>query len=154
MRPEKAVDNALIVKLNRQVVFLKFECSACDNCHCDYAVADYFDYTLKVTLPKLTKFKGNKACLFSVELTSIYEKEEVKRLLTDIGGQSQWNSLKDVIDAVNQYVQSRPFTIVKYSKGQYILLDPNGFDYIGEYVTLADAKRTCGHNFKLDYSIC
>jgi len=46
--------------------------------------------------------------------------------------------------------EDKPFTISKYGRAKYKLLDPFGFDYIGEYVTLSDAKQTSGNNYKME----
>lgn len=45
------------------------------------------------------------------------------------------------------HIGTRPFSIIQHARGLYRLLDPNGFEYIGEYVTLKDAKHTCRNNF-------
>lgn len=58
-----------------------------------------------------------------------------------------YNLINKVIKLINTYVKSRPFTIVRYSRGQHKLLDPNGMDYIGQYVTLNDAKKTSFNNY-------
>jgi hypothetical protein len=53
------------------------------------------------------------------------------------------------IRPINKYIKTRPFTIIRYSHGQHKLLDPNGMDYIGQYTTLSDAKKTSLNNFLL-----
>lgn len=35
------------------------------------------------------------------------------------------------------------YRYVEHGRGEYQVLDPEGYDVIGEYVTLADARRTC-----------
>lgn len=47
------------------------------------------------------------------------------------------------------YLDGRPFTIVRQAHGSWRLLDPNGMDHIGEFVTLKDACRTCGYHYSL-----
>jgi hypothetical protein len=57
------------------------------------------------------------------------------------------NLIYKVVQLINTYVKSRPFIIIHYSRGQHKLLDPNGMDYIGQYVTLKDAKKTSFNNY-------
>ncbi|HEK22053.1 MAG: hypothetical protein C0191_04625 [Mucilaginibacter sp.] len=57
------------------------------------------------------------------------------------------SAIKSMILFINEYLRSRPFTIVKYELGKYQLLDPNGMDYIGQYVSLIDAKKTSFYNY-------
>ena len=53
-----------------------------------------------------------------------------------------------IAGSINNYLRVRPFTIQKFGSGAYRLLDPNGFDYIGQYVTLRDARRTSCNNYR------
>lgn len=71
----------------------------------------------------------------SVVHWEIFRRLHSKRLVTDI------------TQAINKYIKSRPFTIIAYNRGQHRLLDPNGMDYIGQYVTLKDVKRTAFYNY-------
>jgi len=41
----------------------------------------------------------------------------------------------------------QPFSLVRISHRRWQVLDCNGIDYIGEYVTLKDAKCTTGNKY-------
>ncbi len=59
------------------------------------------------------------------------------------------SAIKTISLVITEYISSKPFTIVKHHRGEYKLLDPNGMDYIGQYVTLKDAQKTSCHNYQL-----
>ncbi|MCD8739057.1 hypothetical protein LT679_00460 [Mucilaginibacter roseus] len=56
-------------------------------------------------------------------------------------------TINKLTDHLRNFTTDHPFHIVRYQRGHYRLLDPDGFDYIGQYVSLKDAKRTCKGNF-------
>ncbi len=58
------------------------------------------------------------------------------------------SAVKTISLAITEYIRSKPFTIVKHHRGEYKLLDPNGMDYIGQYVTLKDAQKTSCYNYQ------
>ncbi|MFD0764538.1 hypothetical protein ACFQZI_06715 [Mucilaginibacter lutimaris] len=57
--------------------------------------------------------------------------------------------LQDLYKYIDSFLKMIPFKIVKYGKNKYQLLDPEGMDHCGEYITLKDAKSTSFDNYIL-----
>ena len=104
--------------------------------------ADYFGSVIQIEI-KLAK--SRKHILQShISITNEYGQLEMDKILNHQNTDSLFNK---VVIAINSYVKSRPFIIIRYLPGQHKLLDPNGMDYIGQYVTLKDAKKSSCYNY-------
>ena len=118
----------LLHKLNKRPL-MQFEL------HGDTFSADYFSWELLIHTfingYMVVAVRGNDAKIFITECK--------RNLLT----------AQEVVAHLTQFRQEHPFTISTYGHGRYQLLDPDGFDYCGEYVTLRDARRTSEGFYKM-----
>lgn len=114
--------------------------------------ADYFDDMLNVVIPltlNKSKLSIDHSLLPYVEVTSPKDRLIMKIYPSTYNVNTQRKLLIQICEIIQQHLRSRPFTIHPFNPSEFQLLDPNGMDYIGQYVTLADAKRTSGYNYLL-----
>ena len=107
--------------------------------------ADYFGSTLQIkVIDPLRKTQSLKSCFLTIE-------NENGKIVSHhlLEAQRPGKLISNLKAVIGEHVRSRKFTIVKYKRGMYQLLAPGGGDYIGQYVTLKDAKRTSGYNYVL-----
>jgi len=136
-------------RLNKKAVFVTFTDSSWHNEPTDSAEADYFGCTLRVSFPNsrrpdlLERFNTFCLELFATDQQGCYQQLDYPPF------DQEYGTLAAAANAINAYIRSRPFTILRHERGKYQLLDPAGYDYSGEYLTLAEAKRACAGNFKL-----
>lgn len=111
----------LLRKLNKRRL-MQFEL------HSDTFTADYFSWELLIHAfingYMVVAVRGSEAELLRID--------DKRTLLT----------AQEVVKQLALFRQKHPFTISTYGHGRHQLLDPDGFDYCGEYVTLRDARRT------------
>lgn len=141
----------LLQQLNEAAVFVHFEDTSWHNEPTDSAQAGYFTDMISISFPNATKKDADNVDtyasfylqLFMADAQGLYEKKPYPPFDND------FDTLEEAAGAVNAYIRSRPFKIIDYGGGLYQLLDPEGMDYIGDFIGLVDAKRTCCNNFIL-----
>lgn len=103
--------------------------------HCDTFTADYFSWELLIHTfingYMVVAVRGGEAELFTAG--------DKRNLLT----------AQEVVAHLTLFRQKHPFTISTHSRGRHQLLDPDGFEYCGEYITLRDARRTSEGFYKM-----
>lgn len=141
-----------LARLNSEAIFVQFTDTTWHNEPTDSAKASYFGREIYVSFPNATKPDPEDPESFVSFTVEIYsdDKNSNTHYLMDQKGSVDFENFEEMLQAINNYICSRPFTILKHSKEKYRLLDPAGFDYVGEYITLADAKKTCGYNFIME----
>jgi|GEM_PF-2222335 len=149
----RKINEHYLSSLNRRAVFVKFEDTTWHNENTDSAEADYFGEVINVSFPNAGKrIVGDEECftMFYLTLYRIDEQNCYEKIPYD-PFEMEFETIAEVIGAVNAYIRSRPFMIRWEGRGKYLLLDPNGANYTGEYVTLKDAKRTSRYNYELNF---
>lgn len=147
----RKTNDRFLARLNRNAVFVRFDDTTHPNENTDSAEAEYFGKVISVSFPNASRqVLDDKECyttfylrLYDVDQYGCYDLLEYKPFEQDFA------TLREALSAINLYIRSRPFTIIKCDRGNYVLLNPFNADYIGEYLTLRDAKRICKHNFNL-----
>ncbi|MBE9599869.1 hypothetical protein [Pedobacter sp. MC2016-24] len=144
-------NDVYLARLNRKVIFAKFEDTTWHNENTDSAEAEYFGKIINISFPNSTKLViDDPECYISFWLT-LYDLdaegnyEQIPYSPFD----REFLSYNETLVAINDYIRTRPFSIVWQSRGRYRLLDPNGIDYTGELVSLKDARKTSSHNYKM-----
>jgi hypothetical protein len=141
----KIAVSKILSTINRLVIFVTFRCKAGKHCILE---ADYFRYTVLI---KLTPMMLKKDCfLYTVKISNEIDGTDVVILKSDLKSNTLKNALHKIIEITNMFIESHPFSIERHGFGKYTLLDPDGYDYIGEYVTKRDAIKTCDSNFKYE----
>lgn len=141
----------LLQQLNAAAVFVHFQDSSWRNEPTDSAEAGYFGEKISICFPNATDEDADNVDtyasfylqLFKIDAEGLYEKRDYPPFEED------FDTLEKAAGAVNAYIRSRPFKIVDYGGGLFQLIDPEGMDCIGDFVGLADAKRTSCNNFIL-----
>jgi len=144
-------NEALLRKLNKNVVFIKFEDVTLPNDLVESIMCDYFGMNIKILLPYCCTTNCIKLIFgFFIVAEDYSSRPQQISFMKSSDDKNEFHKVEDVIKMVNEYVLSRPFQILKWGTGKYkyILLDPNGLNYTGEYVSLTDAKRTCDFNYR------
>lgn len=140
-----------LARLNTKVVFVEFtKCVLADESRA-YGQAHYFGKDIRVSFASdgSTGRKNPDFQIgFTVEIFATYSGID-QQYLTDPQGNPEFSTFEQMITAINSYIKSRPFLIEWYDRGKYRLLDPEGMDYVGAYITLSDAKRTSDHNYRM-----
>lgn len=137
----------ILGQLNAKTAFITFEE---DNADQTLFVAEYFSYNVvcKINIPE--EFDSSDFLTsgsFSLTIQKEFYLGTMTNNTVEILPVLEVKGLAAVIKYVNSFIKLVPFKIVKHSRNQYQLLDPEGMDYIGEYVTFKDAKSTCFNNF-------
>jgi len=138
----------LLDRLNRQVICLTFTDDTSLMEVSDSAVTTYFGYQIGVSFPNSsTEIKRNAECqpLFYVQLIELQDNEFWDYTDSTFFGDGFF-TLSEVVTAINQYIRSRPYTILRKKPGIYALLDPLGH-LVERDISLARARALCDHNY-------
>jgi len=119
MRPNP--NTLLLQKLNRRRL-MQFKL------HGDTFIADYFSWELFIQ----GFINGYMVVAVRGCETEVLMTKDQRTLLT----------FHEVAEQLTIFRHKHPFTICIHSRGRHQLLDPDGFDHCGEYVTLKGARRT------------
>jgi hypothetical protein len=137
----------LLIFLNKKMCFVNFEIEFSSQNLVVFKSA-YFDFSVYMFCIFSSLKSGDRKIIFDCHL-KIFNEFNKPSTAVFISGKhdGECYSYSTAIMLFNNWIKKNPFTIVKFKPGQYQLLDPNGMDYIGEFVKLKDAKNTCDNNF-------
>ena len=143
-----------LIRLNRKFSTLDFQDVTWHNESTDTVEAHYFGFVIRVSFPNAVRNPQSDPKLCNTFVCELYDISAGYYMICDYAPfETELDDLNEVIGAIRDYIATRPFTVFKYARGLYRLFDPNGVDYCGEYLSLADAKRTSGQNFRMEESL-
>lgn len=128
-------------RLNRKIIYCDFDLVQSDGFVHSFET-EYFGFDIKVIM--IETIRGG--CVLTVFVENWLNKVADLQLLST-EDRFIFENVDSVIAVLNEFITEHPFTIIRYSRGCYRLLDPNGYDHTGEYVTKQDAMRTSDNNF-------
>jgi len=140
----------LLNRLNRKAIFVHFEDYPYFFTE-DYEVASamYFGVEILITFPNTPaeierNQEGSEDYCIQLNLEQWTGDQESPFELWD----KEAFNFKHAVQIINDYIRSRPFTLIKKSRGRYDLLDPNGQPYRVD-VDLKQAKLLTAGNLKI-----
>ena len=140
----------LLTRLNRKAIFVHFEdYPYFFNDGYEAASAMYFGVEIIVTFPNTPaeierNQEGSEDYCIQLDLEQWTGEKESPFELWD----KEAFNFKHAVQIINDYIQSRPFILIKKRGGQYDLLDPNGKPFQVD-IDLKQAKQLSAKNLKI-----